>query len=111
MLKLGHTTIGKYTFWIAPADKSLDLDHNHYLMVLVTKSEPLQDQSVTYYVNLIKSKDFSFIFNVDKDYRPTKLCDMTQYNHYMDHKEIQMPLWKISKNNVVSLLNKCQELL
>lgn len=111
MLKLGHTTIGKYTFWITPVDNSLDLEHNTYCLVLLTKSEPLADQFVTYYINLIKSKEFSFIFNVDKDFRPIdKLCDMTQYNHYLENKDMIMPLWKLSKNNILAILDKCHQI-
>ena len=109
MIKLGYTNIGKFTVWITAEDASVGLNSNYFL-VLLTESQYLKDSQVKYYVNLLKSKDFTHIFNVDKDYRPTKLSDMTQYNHYMDHREIQMPLWKLSKHNVEELLKTCQQL-
>ena len=106
MLKLGHNKIGNYSIWIKEDDISSGLNSSYFL-VLVTQSQNLKTLQVEYYVNLMKTKEFSSIFNVDKDYRPTKLSDMTQYNYYMDHREIQMPLYKLSKDSVISLLQIC----
>lgn len=120
MFTLGHHHIGKYVVWVTASIFSLkndnpDVINLDYFMVLIHKTETIgfgkNKVNIINYVNLLKSDDFRFIFNVDKDYRPIKdSCDMVQYNHYMDHKDMQMPLWKISKKNVLSLLDRCQKI-
>lgn len=120
MFTLGHHHIGKHIVWVtAPAFGLLNDDPEvvnlDYFMVLVNKIQPIgfgkNKINIRHYVNLLKSEDFKFIFNVDKDYRPIQnACDMVQYNYYLDNKDMQMPLWKLSKKNVASLLDRCQKL-
>lgn len=120
MLPLGHTHIGNYIVWITTPYGGLPhydpkAADSSYFLVYVTRTEKHGSDkdafNISYYVNLIKSDLFKFIFNVDKNYRPIEgVCDMVQYNHYIDNKEQGMPLWKLSKASVLALLDKCKEL-
>lgn len=120
MLTLGYNHIGKYIIWVTPPTFDFKADdpeviNLNYFLVLVTRTEKVKSENETfnvkYYVNLIKSDHFKFLFNIDKNYRPIDgSCDMVQYNYYLDNKEMSMPLWKLSKQNISALLDKCREL-
>jgi len=111
MLSLGHNNVGKYNLWVTSSnidDKDISISDKNYFLVLVTKNGNVSEKM---YVNLMKSEHFNFLFNVDKNYRPVEgKCDMVQYNYYLQSKDMQQPLYLLSKENVELLIKKFSEL-
>ena len=124
MLCLGHTHFKNYVAWVTPAEFHYNNSSNpenaqrdYYLVSLmgVEKFSPLkQGEGMIYALttrNLVKSPDFSFLFNLDKDYRPVKnITDMVQYNYYMDTKDFGGNLYKLSRENVIKFFEKLQQI-
>lgn len=104
----GSHKIGNYNIFVSNPDilGYTYKDKNNYYNVLVHRVEANTNAEI--YVNLLKSDLFKDIFNVDKNYRPTSSTDMVEYNFYLDNKDQQMPLWKLSEVSLAALFAKCQ---
>lgn len=120
MFALGHVWYGKYKVWVTtpvftldPLDpKAFDLP---YFEVSVSKLETtyMKDHTldnpkyfvIEYYVNLIEDDKFNFLFHLNDKKQATKSTDMIAYHSYLERRNQQMPLWKLSKESVVQLFN------
>lgn len=120
MICLGNTHFEKYVVWVTtpyseyrnlydPAVANLS-----YYLVSVWAVEKFKDNKKPEHIlvsrNLARHPDFNFLFQLDKDYRPTKTTDMVQYEHYMETKDFGGNLYKLSRENVIKLFRKLNQI-
>lgn len=121
MICLGNTHFEKYVVWVTTPYSEIRKLYDPvvanlpYYLVSVWAVEKFQKNNETpQYIlvsrNLARNPDFNFLFNLDKDYRPTKNTDMIQYEHYLETKDFGGNLYKLSRENVIKLFEKVQNL-
>ena len=101
MIALGTVWIGKYRVWVTQSSPALGVDPNDettqikypYYDVLLVKEESETQHT---YINLLKDDKFRWLFDLDERNNSTKLTDETQYNAYLDRKNMGQPMWKLS---------------
>lgn len=112
MFALGYLFINNYKLWITTPVYTIDMNHDYasnlsYYEACLYKK--YYNNSFTY-VNLLKDDNFKYLLKMDKFNKPTKETDKIEYQSFLDRKDQQMPLWKLSKGNVELLINRCIEL-
>lgn len=109
--------------WVMTPVFSLELyqqgaDNLSYYEVKITKKEipsleskVKTEQLYNFYIDIATSSEFKFVMKLDDRNQSIKdETDMVQYQSYLERKHLQMPLYKLSRDNVIKLINKCEEL-
>jgi len=110
MFALGNLWIGNYKLWITTPVFSLPItdskaDTLPYYEVLLLREEKIDKYHYSFYTHLINDESFRFLFFLNERKQPTDKTDVTAYNSYLERKDMQMPLWKLSKLQVSQLIN------
>lgn len=107
MLVLGRLLLKNYDIWVANPNISENIfsEDSNYFEIKICRKE----MGWNIFVDLFTAADFKSIFCLENN-RPTDKTDMIEYQSFMNRKGMSMPLFKVTRQHVEYLIDKCIQL-
>ncbi|HEY5268149.1 MAG TPA: hypothetical protein VII94_03365 [Candidatus Saccharimonadales bacterium] len=98
-VEAGYHKAGTFTINVANNKNG----HEDYFFVMVTTSD-------NFYVHLVQDERFQCFKHFAEFGRALTEPDLVEYNEYVNTKQLVMPMFKLHRQSIATLINKCQTL-